>query len=186
MADTVQITVLLQKLTRGDTLAHDELTPLVYAELKRMARRHLSRERSDHTLQATALIHEAFLKLVDQKQMVWQNRAHFFAVASQIMRRILVDHARQRNAQRRGGPAVKVQLEESLMVSDDQCDLVEHLHEAMERLAAFDPRQAQIVELRFFGGLTEDEIAEVLRVSSRTVKRDWVMAKAWLHGELKS
>lgn len=169
----------------GNREALDQLLPFVYTELHRQASRYLRRERSDHTLQATALIHEAYLKLIDQREVEWQNRAHFFAVAAQAMRRILVDYARHRKREKRGGDDVKLQLDEAAGVStgEKSIDLVA-LDEALTRLSKFDERQAKVVELRYFSGMTEEETAEVLSISPATVRRDWNMAKAWLHSQL--
>src|SRR5688500_13059984 len=169
----------------GNREALDRLLPFVYTELHRQASRYLRRERSDHTLQTTALIHEAYLKLIDQREVEWQNRAHFFAVAAQAMRRILVDYARTRKREKRGGDDVKLQLDEAINVSggEKSIDLVA-LDEALTRLSKFDERQARVVELRYFSGMTEEETAEVLGTSPATVRRDWNMAKAWLHSQL--
>ena len=166
----------------------DELMPLVYEELRRQAARFLRRERADHTLQTTALIHEAYLKLIDQREVKWQNRAHFFGIAAQAMRRILVDYARERNREKRGGAGREnLPLEEVALflpaASGKSVDLVA-LDEALTRLAEFDPRQARVVELRYFSGLSIDETAEVLGVSNPTVRRDWNLAKAWLYRQL--
>jgi RNA polymerase sigma factor (TIGR02999 family) len=158
--------------------------PLVYAELRRLARSYLQRERESHTLQPTALVHEAYLRLVDQTRVTWENRAHFFGVAAQLMRRILVDHARARDAVKRGGSAVKLSLEEGHFRPEaSEGDLLA-LDEALERLGATDARMSRVVEMRFFGGLSEAETAEVLGISDRTVRRDWQMAKLWLYREL--
>jgi RNA polymerase sigma factor (TIGR02999 family) len=181
-----EITALLERVSAGDKSAESELLPRVYGELRRMAGGYLRRERSDHTLQATALVHEAYLKLTGQTHIHWNGRAHFFAVAAQLMRRILVDHARQFRAAKRGAGAAKLELDAALMVGESQHNLIADLDEALERLAKFAPRQAQVVEMRFFGGMTEDEIALRLEVSPRTVKRDWTLARAWLHGEMAS
>jgi RNA polymerase sigma factor (TIGR02999 family) len=179
------ITRMLKDWSGGDREALDQLLPFVYDELHRQASRYLRRERSDHTLQTTALIHEAYLKLIDQKEVEWQNRAHFFAVAAQAMRRILVDYARTRKREKRGGDDVKLQLDEAVNVSSGEksIDLVA-LDEALTRLSTFDERQARVVELRYFSGMTEEETAEVLGTSPATVRRDWNMAKAWLHSQL--
>lgn len=183
--DSADVTVLLSDLAKGDPEAASRLMPLVYEELRRIALRHMRRESTDHTLQATALVHEAYLKLVEQRSVEWQSRAHFFAVASQAMRRILIDHARGSMRDKRGGGQRAIPLDEALVFSPEQsADLLE-LDVALHRLADFDPRQARIVELRFFGGLSVEEAAAVLGVSPKTVKRDWSVAKAWLHGELK-
>jgi RNA polymerase sigma factor (TIGR02999 family) len=178
------VTHLLVAWRQGDQAALAHLLPLVYDELRRLAQRYLQRERPDHTLQATALVHEAYLRLVDQRQAQWQNRAHFFGVAAQMMRRLLVDHARQQHAAKRGGAAPQLALDEALQVADARAADVVTLDEALTALAALDPQQSRIVELRFFGGLTIEETAEVVGVSPATIKRDWSMAKAWLYREL--
>ena len=178
------VTQLLIDWSDGDGQALDKLLPLVYDELRQLADRYLRRERSDHTLQATALVHEAYIKLIDQRSVRWQNRAHFFGVAAQAMRRILVDHARRRGGQKRGGDAHKVALDEALIVSDERAAEVVALDEALARLAEIAPRKSQLVELRFFGGLGIEETAEVLKVSPGTVMRDWTFAKAWLRREI--
>ena len=157
---------------------------VVYDELHRLARRYMRRESPGHTLQTSALLNEAFLRLVDQKNVHWQNRAHFYGIAAQMMRRILVDYARSRNYEKRGGGARALSLDESLIVSDARNEEVVNVHEALERLTEFDSRKGQIVELRFFGGLSIEETAEVLGVSPGTVMRDWTLAKAWLRREL--
>jgi RNA polymerase sigma factor (TIGR02999 family) len=182
---SMQITQLLKKWSEGNQEILDKLMPLVYEELRRQASRYLRRERSNHTLQTTALIHEAYLKLVDQKEVEWQSRGHFFAIAAQAMRRILVDYARERHRDKRGGNAENLPIEEALMVSSQEksVDLVA-LDEALTRLAEFDERQARVVELRYFSGLSIDETADVLGVSNVTVRRDWNMAKAWLHQQI--
>ncbi len=178
------ITALLVELGQGNRGVEDRLAPLVYAELRRAASRHMRRERANHTLQATALVNEAWLRLMDQPNHSWENRAHFFAMASRIMRQILVDHARKRLAEKRGGPQQQVPLNEPLLATErDPVDILA-LDQALERFKAIDARGARILELHFFGGLSFDEIAHVLDVSTRTVKRDWSMARAWLHGEL--
>jgi len=174
---------LLRSWSDGDRAALDRLTPIVYAELHRLARRYMKRERPGHSLQATALVNEAYMRLVDYKGMHWQNRAHFFAVSAQLMRRILVEHARRHN-RKRGGNVRHVSLDDAVTVGGDRdADLV-LLDEAMNTLAQFDARKAQVVEMRFFGGLSVDETAEVLKVSPVTVMRDWSTAKAWLYREL--
>lgn len=179
------VTQLLIKLTDGNESVLDELLPLIYGELRVLANRYLRRERKDHTLQPTALVHEAYLKLVDQKQVRWQNRAHFFGVAAQIMRRILVDHARKHTADKRGGELDKMQLEDQLVVAGDEKSVeLLALDEALENLAKLDPQKAKIVELRYFGGLSVEETAEVMNVSPVTIKRQWRMAKAWLYGQV--
>lgn len=201
MAQDNEITRLLSQWGGGDGAALDRLAPLVYGELRRMAARHLRRERAGHTLQTTGLVHEAFLRLVDQNGVQWQNRAHFFAIASRIMRRVLVDQARARNAVKRGEGRTHLDIDDLEAVFDGQGELTlvsveltpagqqRHadllmIDNALTRLEAQDERQARIVELRFFGGLTVEETAQTLQVSPATVKRDWLMAKAWLAREL--
>ena len=181
------VTQVLAEWSRGDKTALDRLVPLIYPELRRIAGRYLRRERPDHTLQPTALVHEIFLQLVDQRYATWDNRAQFFAVAAQLMRRILVDHARSRQALKRGGSITKVALEiQGVDVSADPVAAeVLAVDQALERLAEQDPDQARIVELRFFAGLTVEETAHVVRRSARTVKREWRLAKAWLFRELQ-
>ena len=179
-------TALLVAWGRGDQAAFDKLLPLVYEELRRLARRHMGRERPDHTLQATALINEAYLRLIDVRQMQWQNRGHFFAMAARVMRRVLVEMARARRSQKRGGSARRVSLDEALLVTQDpSLDLVA-LDDALQTLAEVDPRKSQVVEMRFFGGLSVEETAETLQVSGDTVMRDWRLAKVWLMREIKS
>jgi RNA polymerase sigma factor (TIGR02999 family) len=179
-----EVTELLAAWGKGDEVARDHLMSLVYDELHRLAHRYMKRESPGHTLQTSALVNEAFVRLIDQKNVQWQSRAHFFGIAAQMMRRILVDYARSRNYAKRGGGARQVSLDEGLIVSDERTAEVVNVHEALERLAAFDPRKSQIVELRFFGGLSIDETAEVLAVSPGTVMRDWTLAKAWLRREM--
>ena len=181
------VTRVLAEWSRGDGAALDRLVPLIYPELRRIAGRQLRRERPDHTLQPTALVHEVFLQLVDQRHATWENRAQFFAVSAQLMRRILVDHARSRHALKRGGPITKVALDvRAIDVSGDPVAAeVLAVDQALERLAEQDPDQARIVELRFFGGLTVEETAKVMERSARTVKREWRLAKAWLFRELQ-
>ena len=174
---------LLRAWSDGDRDALDRLTPIVYAELHRLARQYMKRERPGHSLQATALVNEAYMRLVDYKGMHWQNRAHFFAVSAQLMRRILVEHARRHNL-KRGGNVPHVSLEDAVLVGGDRDANLVLLDEAMNNLAQFDSRKAQVVEMRFFGGLSVDETAEVLKVSAVTVMRDWSTAKAWLYREL--
>ncbi|WP_287128293.1 sigma-70 family RNA polymerase sigma factor [Candidatus Cyanaurora vandensis] len=182
---STDVTELLLDWRNGNSAALARLIPLVHAELHRIARSYLRQERTDHTLQATALINEAYLKLVDQTRVPWQNRAHFIAVSAQMMRRILVDHARSHRAEKRGGDLQKISLDDALGVSarERDVDLVA-LDEALTQLARLDTQQCQIVELRYFGGLTIEETATVLSISSATVKRDWSMARAWLRREL--
>lgn len=179
-----EITRLLVAWGDGDEVALKELTPLVHDELHRLAHHYMGGERVGHTLQTTALVNEAYVRLIDWKNVRWQSRAHFFGVSAQLMRRILVDFARSRCYQKRGGGALAVSLDEAAFVSDDKgADLVA-LDEALESLANLNDRQSKVVELRFFGGLTVEETAEVLKVSSGTVERDWSLARAWLHREL--
>lgn len=178
--EDANVTNLLLRWGDGDRNALDALTPLVYDELRRLAGRYLRRERLDHTLQSTALVHEAYMKLVDQRNVRWQNRAQFFGLAAEMIRRILVDHARAKQAAKRGGSAFKLTLDEALDASVARdMDLV-RLDDVLEGLAKIDPQQSKVVELRFFAGLTIEETAEVLGISPATVKRDWVVAKAWL------
>jgi len=179
-----EVTQLLLAWSQGDQSALDQLIPLVHAELHRLAHRCMDRERAGHTLQTTALVNEAYLRLIDSSQVRWQNRAHFFAVAAQLMRRILVDFARSRHNLKRGGAAQRVSLDEALLVPQEPDPDLIALDEALNVLAALDPRQARAVELRFFGGLSVEETAEVLQVSPETVHRDWRVAKAWLLREL--
>ena len=179
-----QITHLLLAWGDGDRAALAELMPLVYDELRKVAARHLRRQRPGHTLQTTDLVNEAYLRLIDSSQVRWQNRAHFFAVSAQLMRRILVDFARQRQNLKRGGGAQQISLDEALAVTPERGADLLALDEALTRLAALSPRQAQVVELRYFGGLSEEEAAEALKVSVRTVQRDWNLARLWLYREL--
>jgi RNA polymerase sigma-70 factor (ECF subfamily) len=179
-----EVTQLLNDWTNGSEAARDELMPLVYGELRRLAHRHMGRERPGHTLQTSGLVNEAFLRLVDQTNVHWKNRAHFFAIAAQIMRRILVDYARSRLYAKRGGGARQVSLDEGLIVSEGRSAEVIELDDALKGLAAIDQRKSQIVELRFFGGLSIEETAGVLGVSPGTVMRDWTLAKAWLRKEM--
>jgi RNA polymerase sigma factor (TIGR02999 family) len=181
-----QVTQLLVAWSNGDRAARDELMPLVYEELRRLAHRCMSRERPGHTLQTSALVNEAYLRLVDQKNVRWQDRAHFFGIAARLMRQVLVDYARKRRYAKRGGEARRVPLDEALVVSEERADEVVALDDALNSLAEIDPRQSQIVELRFFGGLSIEETAEVLAVSPGTVMRDWTLAKAWLRRAVSS
>jgi RNA polymerase sigma factor (TIGR02999 family) len=178
------ITALLARLKDGNKEAEAELIPLVYKELHRLARHYMRGERPGHTLQTSALVNEAYLRLIGEHGIDWKNRAHFFGVSAQIMRRILVDHARTRDAKKRGGPAQKISLENAFVYTAEQSWQVVALHEALNKLAEWDTRQCRIVELRFFGGLDVDETAEVLAISPTTVKREFQHAKAWLYGEL--
>src|ERR1700693_1736197 len=179
------VTSLLNKLAAGDQEAAAQLVPLVYEELRHLAARRLRHERPDHTLQATALVHEAYVKLAAQRSAKWQNRAQFFGVASQVMRRILVDYARGQQRIRRGGKQQKVSLDDVVLVSPERTEEVLSVHESLSRLEKLDARQERIVELRYFGGLTVEEIAEVVGLSSKTVMRELNVAKAWLYGDLK-
>lgn len=179
------VTRLLKAWSGGDQQALDQLMPALYAEIRKLAGSYLRRERQDHTLQATALVNEAYMRLVDQRDVQWQNRAHFFGIAAQIMRRILVDHARMQKAEKRGSGQNPIVLDEALEVAADrQLDFVA-VDDALTGLAELDPRQAQIVELRFFGGLSIEETAEVTRLSPATIKREWASARAWLRRELE-
>jgi RNA polymerase sigma factor (TIGR02999 family) len=179
------ITQVLEELRNGDKRAADKLLPMVYDEFRALARHYLAQERANHTLQPTALVHEAYMKLVDQTRVDWQGKSHFFAVAAQAMRRILVDHARSRQREKRGGGRARVMLDEAVALSPQKDEDVLALDEALEKLAKVDPRQAKIVELRFFGGLSVEEVAEALHVSKRTVEGDWTFARAWLSRELR-
>jgi RNA polymerase sigma factor (TIGR02999 family) len=181
-----RVTELLVQWSHGDAAALAELAPLVYEELHRVAHHHLSGQRANHTLQTTALVNEAYLRLADQTNPCWQNRAHFFAVAARAMRQILVSYARSQRAQKRGGGAFKVDFDEAALVSPEQSQQLIDLHEALEQLAILDSRKAQVVELKYFGGLNYDEIAEVLKISRVTARRDWEFAKVWLYTELHS
>ena len=175
-----EITQLLIAWNHGDERARDELTPLIYDELRRLARGFLRRERPGHTLQPTALVHEAFLRLIDQSRVDWRNRAHFFGLAAQMMRQILIDHARGHARAKRGGAMRQVSFEETAIVSEERAAELIALDDALTALAAFDSSKSRIVELRFFGGLTNEEVGEVMGMSLRTVEREWRKAKAWL------
>lgn len=179
------VTVLLSQLMQGDQAAAERLMPLVYDELKRLARSYMRRERKDHTLQTTALVHEAYLKLVRQEVVHWQGRSHFFGIAAQLMRRILIDHARRYLREKRGGAREVLPLNEALVFSPERSEELVRLDEALVRLSALDERQGKIVELRFFGGLSVEETAKFLGISPKTVKRDWAVAKVWLHREMR-
>jgi len=184
MPSSAQVTELLLDWNQGNAEALNALMPVVYEELRRLARGYLRRERVSHTLSSRALVHEAYLRLVDQRRVRWQNRSHFFGISAQLMRRILVDHARKRRAAKRGANKEKLTLHPSLVGAKQQeMDLIA-LDKALNQLAELDPQQSRIVELRFFGGLSVEDAAEVLSISPATVKRDWAMAKAWLHQEL--
>lgn len=181
-----EITQLLVAWGKGDETALDQLIPAVYGELRRIAGNFMRRQNPGHTLQASALVNEAFLRLIDSNKVNWQSRTHFFAVSAQLMRRVLVDAARRRNSQKRGGDRLRITLDDRVDLSnEDETDLVA-LDEALTRLADLNPRHSRIVELRYFGGLTEDQVAETLNVSARTVRRDWSVARAWLYRELQS
>lgn len=185
MTDT-DVTRLLIELTEGDERALDRLLPLVYEDLRVMAHREMKRERSEHTLQATALVHEAWLRLVELDRITWQGRAHFFGAAAQVMRRVLIGYARQKKAEKRGGGAEHVPIDDVIVAARERpADLVA-LDEALQRLEKMNPRQARVVECRFFAGMEVDETAAVLDISPATVKRDWVAARAWLNRELSA
>lgn len=185
MSPQHEVTRLLDAYGSGDREAMQRLLPYVYDELRAIAQRHLRRERDDHTLSATALVHEVYLRLVDQTRMHWNGRSHFYAVAATAMRRILVDYARARRADKRGGGQMVVSLDEAGELAVSRAEELVLLDEALERLARFDARQARVVECRYFAGLTIEETAEALGVSPTTVKHDWTMAKAWLYREMK-
>ena len=184
MAEKTDVTQLLNKAQAGDKESLDQLLPIVYQELRRVAANQLQHERAGHTLQATALVHEAYLRLLEQREVDWRNRTHFFSIAAEMMRRILVNHAIHRRAQKRGDGATHISLDDALSYGEQGDVDVILLNEALERLAGFDPTQARIVELRFFAGLTIEEVAEVLGVSASLVKREWRMAKSWLKTQL--
>jgi RNA polymerase sigma factor (TIGR02999 family) len=183
-ASSIEVTGLLLAWSEGDQAALEKLVPLVYAELHRLARRYMGHERVGHTLQTSALVNEAYLRLTCARGVRWQNRAHFFAVSAQIMRRILVDFARAKQNPKRGGGVRQVTLDEGLIVTSERGADLLALDEALQRLAVLNARQSRVVELRYFGGLKEEEVAEVLRVSPRTVRHDWSLARAWLYREL--
>jgi RNA polymerase sigma factor (TIGR02999 family) len=183
-AQTHEVTQLLIDWSNGDQAALDKLMPVVDRELRRLAHHYMRGERPDHTLQTTALVNEAFVRLVNRKSIQWQNRAHFFGIAAQLMRTILVDHARSHACAKRGGGAGRLELDEALAMSQQKASEVIALDDALKTLALIDPQQSRIVELRFFGGLTVEEAAEVLKVSPATIKREWSSAKAWLYREL--
>jgi len=181
-----RVTQLLQQWSHGDDAPLAELTPLVYEELRRLAHHYMEGERPGHTLQTTALVNEAYLRLADQTNPNWQSRAHFFAVAARAMRGILVNYAKSNRAQKRGGGAVRIELDEAAILSPEQSKEIVDLHEALERLATLNSRKARVVELKYFGGLNHDEIAEVMKISTVTVRRDWMFAKTWLYDELQN
>lgn len=184
--ETHDVTEILEEWREGNTRASERLFPLVYEELRRQARRHLSRERADHTLQPTALVHEAYMRMVDQTSPQIENRAHFFGFASRVMRQILVDHAREHKAEKRGGAAQRLSLDDlDLLPEQSAADMLE-LDDALKGLEAIDARKCRVVDMRFFGGLKESEIAEVLGVTEKTVRRDWQFAKLWLYRRLST
>ncbi len=183
---SIDVTLLLKQLSDGNQQILAELIPLVYDELRRLAAYHLRQERSNHTLQATALVHEAYLRLVDQRHVDWKNRSHFFGVAAHLMRRILLMHARKHHAAKRGGSAQKISLDEAIVFTREKSAELIALDELLTQLTALDPQQARVVELRFFGGLSVEETADLMGISAATVKRDWAMAKAWLAREMGS
>jgi RNA polymerase sigma-70 factor, ECF subfamily len=182
--DSGQVTQLLKAMHAGDTQAAESLLPLVYAELHRLAKGYMRRERPDHTLQATALINEAYLRLVGE-DIDWNSRAHFIGLAANVMRRVLVDYARAHNAEQRGGGLQRVEMQDELAISAEQLDEVEHLDEALKKLEKENPRQARVVELRYFGGLSVEQIGALLQIAPRSVKRDWALARIWLFRELR-
>ena len=183
---TDSVTQLLLEVSKGDRGAVDLLLPVIYDELRKLAANYLRRERPDHTLQPTALVHEAYLRLIDQSRVNWQNRAHFFGVAAQIMRRLLVDHARKHNAEKRGQDFQKLSLDENIDRAVERSGELIALDDALKALEVFDEQKARIIELRYFGGLSIEETADILGVTPTTIKRHWRMAKAWLYGEMQS
>jgi RNA polymerase sigma-70 factor, ECF subfamily len=185
LTQEADVTALLAEVAKGNPFAEEKLAPLIYGQLKQLARRHMRRERAHHTLQTTALVHEAYLKLVHQQSPNWRGRAQFFGIAAQLMRRILVDHARHHLREKRGGGQMVLPLSDALALSQEHSEDLLKVDEALDRLAKLDPRQSQIVELRFFGGLSVEETSKFLGVSPITVKRDWALAKVWLYGELR-
>jgi len=185
-ADPQEVTQLLANWSQGDPTALEKLIPLVYKELRHLAHRYMEGQRPNHTLQTTALVNEAYLRLADQSKPNFTNRSHFFAVAAKAMRQILVDYAKAQQSQKRGAGASKVELNEAALISPEQTSAILDVDEALEKLAVLDSRKARVVELRYFGGLNQDEIAEVLKISTVTIRRDWVFARAWLYTELHS
>jgi RNA polymerase sigma-70 factor (ECF subfamily) len=183
-SDSGHVTQLLKAMHAGDAQAAESLLPLVYAELHRLAKGYMRRERPDHTLQATALINEAYLRLVGE-DIDWNSRSHFIGLAAHVMRRVLVDYARAHNAEQRGGALQRVEMQDELAISPEQLDEVEHLDEALKKLERENPRQARVVELRYFGGLSVEEIGALLQIAPRSVKRDWALARIWLFRELR-
>jgi RNA polymerase sigma-70 factor (ECF subfamily) len=177
---TTDVTVLLRAWSAGDQTAHDKLWPIVFAELKRLARRQMTRERPDHTLQSGALVNEAYVRLIDWNNTSWESRAHFFAMCARIMRQILIDHARARRSQKRPGHAQRISLDEALIISDAKAEELLALDEALNKLAEIHSRKSDVVEMRFFGGLSVEQTAEALKISRMTVIRDWNFARAWL------
>jgi RNA polymerase sigma-70 factor, ECF subfamily len=186
VTDPQQVTRLLADWSQGDHAALEKLTPLVYEELRRLAHHYMNAQRPDNTLQTTALVNEVYLRLADQSKPNFRNRSHFFAVAAKAMRQILVNHAKAQQCQKRGAGPSKVELDEAALVSPEATRAVLDLNEALERLASLDSRKAHVVELKYFGGLNQEEIAEVLKISTVTVRRDWVFARAWLYSELRN
>ncbi|SRR6266478_8400563 len=186
MRQSHEVTQFLADWSEGDVAALEKLTPLVYEELRRLAHRYMQGQRPDHTLQTTALVSEAYLRLVDQSKPSFTNRSHFFAVAAKAMRQILVNHAKAQQRQKRGGGASEVELDAAAVISPEQTQTVLDVDEALERLALLDSRKARVVELKYFGGLNQDEIAAVLKISAITVRRDWLFARAWLYTELQN
>jgi len=185
-ADPQEVTQLLANWSQGDPTALEKLIPLVYEELRHLAHRYMEGQRPNHTLQTTALVNEAYLRLADQSKPNFTNRSHFFAVAAKAMRQILVDYAKAQQREKRGAGASKVELDEAALISPEQTSAILDVDEALEKLAVLDSRKARVVELRYFGGLNQDEIAEVLKISTVTIRRDWVFARAWLYTELHS
>jgi RNA polymerase sigma-70 factor, ECF subfamily len=186
LADRKEVTQLLSNWSQGDHAALEKLAPLVYQELRRLAHHYMKAQRPDHTLQTTALVNEAYLRFADQARPNFTNRSHFLAVAAKAMRQILVNHAKASRRQKRGAGASQVDLDEAALISPEQTGVILDLNEALERLATLDSRKAQVVELSYFGGLKQDEIAEMLKISVVTVRRDWVFARAWLYTELQT
>lgn len=186
MPSRSEVTLVLLRWRDGDQAALDALIPLVYDEMRRIAANYLRGELPGHTLQPTALAHEAYFRLIDQRSVTWQNRAHFLALAAQAMRRILADHARRRGALKRGGGAARISVDDADVAADERAVDIQELDTALEDLARLEPRQSRVVELRFFGGLSIEECAEVLGVSQATVKRDWLVARAWLYRKLRA
>jgi len=186
MTSPKEVSRLLADCGDGNQAAFNQLLPLVYDELHRLASSYMSHERPDHTLQTTALVNEAYLLLADQRNARWQNRVHFFAVAAKVMRQILIDHARRRTRAKRGGNQTRLSLDEAAILSDERAADLLALDEALTKLAGVDARKSRVVELRFFSGLTIEEVAEVLKVNPKTVARDWAMARAWIHRELST